>query len=354
MIKYTLPDRWIKYSHEAVAPHLAQATGSVLALQAMPYQKEWVLDLQRQQLKREVAGTSRIEGAEFTESELDQALGKTAEDLFTRSQRQARAATRAYEWIGTLENDLPIGGDVVREIHRRMVTGADDDRCEPGGLRGSDQNVSFGIPRHRGIEGGEKCEEGFSLFCQALQTEFPSHDSLVQALAAHYHLAAMHPFLDGNGRTARALESLFAQRAGLRDITFIPMSNYHYDEKTAYLAALAEVRQNDHDLTAFLVFGLRGFKLQCERLLAEIKVQVAKALFVNQMHDLFGRLKSPRKRVVGERQVKILQVLLEKSPMLVSDVYDTVDLHYQKLENPGKAIPPPFSSSPMGLFFALL
>lgn len=51
----------------------------------------------------------------------------------------------------------------------------------------------------------------------------------------------MHPFLDGNGRTARAVEALMLQRAGLRDALFIAMSNYYYDEKTVYLAALAEV-----------------------------------------------------------------------------------------------------------------
>jgi Fic family protein len=38
--------------------------------------------------------------------------------------------------------------------------------------------------------------------------------------------AAMHPFADGNGRTARALEALLLQRAGLREACFIPMSNY--------------------------------------------------------------------------------------------------------------------------------
>ena len=38
----------------------------------------------------------------------------------------------------------------------------------------------------------------------------------------------MHPFVDGNGRTARALEALMLQRAGLRDSSFIAMSNYYY------------------------------------------------------------------------------------------------------------------------------
>ena len=63
-----------------------------------------------------------------------------------------------------------------------------------------------------------------------LDTSFRGHDILIQALAAHYHFAAMHPFLDGNGRTARALEALMLGGAGLRDTCFIAMSNYYYEE----------------------------------------------------------------------------------------------------------------------------
>ena len=66
--------------------------------------------------------------------------------------------------------------------------------------------------------------------------------NLRRALALHYHFAAMHPFLDGNGRSARALEALMLQRTGLRDTLFIAISNYYYEEKAEYLSALAEVR----------------------------------------------------------------------------------------------------------------
>lgn len=90
------------------------------------------------------------------------------------------------------------------------------------------------------------------------------------------------------------------------------MSNYYYEEKDAYLAALAEVRAAGHDLTAFLRFGLRGVALQCGRLLAEIRAQVKKALFRDVMLDLFGRLESPRKRVMARRQVELLRLLLER------------------------------------------
>ena len=86
-------------------------------------------------------------------------------------------------------------------------------------------------------------------------------------MATHYHFEAMHPFEDGNGRTARALEALLLQRAGLRDTAFIAMSNYYYEEKPRYLSVLTEVRGGRHNLTAFLKFALRGVTLQCDRLL---------------------------------------------------------------------------------------
>lgn len=77
----------------------------------------------------------------------------------------------------------------------------------------------------------------------AVRTVYNKHDPLIQALALHYHFAAMHPFMDGNGRTARALEALVLQRAGLTDKAFIAMSNYYYDEKNAYVSSLSEVRR---------------------------------------------------------------------------------------------------------------
>jgi Fic family protein len=166
------------------------------------------------------------------------------------------------------------------------------------------------MPQHRGVDGGEECQRAFSEFTTELQRGYRQHDPLIQALASHYHIAAMHPFLDGNGRTARALEALLLQRAGLGDSSFIAMSNYYYDEKAAYLRALAETRAKEHDLTPFLIFALKGIALQCHRLLSEIQHEISKELFRTLMYDLFNRLKSPRRRVIAQRQIEVLKLLL--------------------------------------------
>jgi Fic family protein len=310
MIHYELPDRWMKYDPLALVQSLTDAKAAVMSLKTIPFQRTWAEALQKVQLKFEVAGTSRIEGADFTDKELDAALNTTPQELITRSQKQAHAAVQTYRWIAGLEDDRPIGSELIREVHRRIVTGADDDHCPPGQIRSADNNVTFGIPPHRGANGGEECAQAFEKLSEAIQREFRHHDPLIQALALHYHFAAIHPFLDGNGRTARALEALVLQRSGLRDALFIAMSNYYYDEKKTYLETLGQVRAQSHDLTPFLLFGLQGIATQCGRLFGVIRSNIAKEMFRNLMYDLFDRLQTPKKRVIAMRQIEILKMLL--------------------------------------------
>ncbi len=336
-IKYTTPASWIKYDFSAIQEEFVEAKTAIMTLKNYPHQREWVENLQELELKREVAGTSRIEGAEFTERELDEALKETPTQLYTRSQRQAHAAVKTYRWIATIPDDKHIDADLIKEIHRQIVTNADDDHCPPGVLRGQDQNVTFGIPRHRGVTGGQDCSQAFERFTNSLAREYQNHDPIIQAMTAHYHFAAMHPFLDGNGRTARALEALMLQRAGLRNTCFIAMSNYYHDEKNTYLDLLAQTRAKDHDLTLFLAFTLKGLSLQVNRMLNELRTHVQKALFRNVMFDMFKHLKSPKKRFLAERQLETLKLLLREDRLGYLTVFDKIDLCYQSLKHPESA-----------------
>lgn len=338
MIKYEIPRNWISYDHRVIAGQLAEAKASVISLRSLPHQRRWVDSLQQIELKREVAGTSRIEGAEFTDRELDAAMKESPEQLFTRSQKQAAAAVRTYRWIATIPPDLPLSAELICEIHRRIITNADDDHAAPGRVRREGDNVNFGAPRHRGADGGEESEKAFTLLTEAIQRQYPEHDPIIQALAVHYHLAAMHPFQDGNGRTARAVEALLMQRAGLRDSSFIAMSNYYYDEKSGYLAALAEVRQKQFDLTPFLSFALKGIISQSQRLLTEISSNISKALYQNLAMEFFGRLKSARKMVLAKRQLEIIDHLLEVESMEIDKLMKTMRGTYGKLKNPIHAL----------------
>ena len=339
-IQYALPTAWIRYDRGAVMERLLNAKVEIRVLQVIPFQRRWVAELQNVHLKMEISGTSRIEGADFVGNELDEAMrAETPEQLLTRSQRQANAAVRTYREIARMPDDRPVTVDLIREIHRSIVRGCDDDHCEPGVLRKADHNVTFGMPRHRGVEGGKPCAEALERLTREAAASFREHDPLIQALALHYHFAAMHPFADGNGRTTRALEALMLQRAGLKDALFVPMSNYYYDCKDAYLAALAQVRECGHDLTPFLNFALKGIAEEASRVTGRLKKAVRKELFRNFMHELFARLESTRKRVIVKRQLMLLNHLLDKDGavewrQLVRDVRG----RYVSRKNPLEAI----------------
>lgn len=338
MIKYTLPKQWISYRSSDIQQELLEAKVAIATLNSLPLQKAWVTKLQAIEFKREIAGTSKIEGADFTEREFEAALTEDVGALKTRSQRQARAAKVAYEWIADQPEDRPIDINVINRIHEHMVRNADDDHCPPGVPRRRDENVNFGVPKHRGAEGGEECDQALEGLAKAIATSFTEHDPIIQAHAAHYHFAAMHPYLDGNGRTARALESMLLQRGGLRDTSFIALSNYYYEEKQEYLKVLSETRQAEYDLTNFIKFCLVGVKQVCDKLIAEIKTEISKALFKDTMYDMFNRLMTGKRRVIATRQVEMLKVLLEEERVSISQFLVRTNPFYSDLKNPIKAI----------------
>jgi hypothetical protein len=121
-LRYSIPGDWTRYDRLAVVEELTLAKAAILALTQMPYQRSWADRLQSIQVKREVAGTSRIEGADFTDRELDAALRETPEQLETRSQKQAAAAVATYRWTAGLENDRPVDEALICDVHRRLVT----------------------------------------------------------------------------------------------------------------------------------------------------------------------------------------------------------------------------------------
>ena len=340
VIKYKTPDNWIKYDVSSITSKLVEAATLVKTLSSMPYKLEWVKELQEMQLRREVSGTTRIEGAEFTQREFDVAMSEESpEELRNRSQRQVNSAMKTYRWIATLDENIPVDGELILNIHAMMIRGADDDHCEPGVLRGKDENVTFGSPLQRGSEGGTECKEAFEGLTEAISREFGGHNGIIQALAAHYHLSAMHPFLDGNGRTGRAVESLLLKREGLKDLNFIAMSNYYHDEKRRYLEVLSEVRKQNYDLTPFLLFGLDGIISQSAALLDIIKENLKVFLFRKTVKELFGSDLFPRRRSIHDRQMAILEIILNEKNFEIEyfKLFSKISHLYSGLKSPDKA-----------------
>ena len=336
---YTLPKRWVCYDTAAVIESLVEAKSAAGILNRLPYLQQWIDQVHEEQLRLEAAGTSRIEGAEFSDQEQEIALASQIPphvDL-TRSQRQLRAADNTYRWLRSQPTDRPVTPEFVLDIHRRMVTCCDDDRCVPGALRPADWNVTFGTPRCRGADGGNQCQAAFSGLCAAISGEFRQHDRIIQALAAHYHIGAMHPFGDGNGRTSRALEAFMLRQAGVSHLVMVSLSNYYYEHNNEYLTALSESRQKGHDLTSFLRFALPAVSARCNAVAASITDHNKRTLFRQFAQSLFGQMRSSRRRVLAKRQLQVLESLLDSPTLGVMDLFRRTASEYVSLKHPRRA-----------------
>ena len=338
--RYVVPRRWLRYDRAAIGGLLIEAKTAAGVLNRLPYLPQWIEQAHEEQLRLEAVGTSRIEGAEFTQREQEEALAPdaSARTRLTHSQRQLRAANATYRWLREQPANRPVTAELVLDIHRRIVTGCDDDHCEPGALRRAGSNVTFGRPVCRGAEGGPELVDAFGALGQAIAGEFRGHDRIVQAMAAHYHIGAMHPFDDGNGRTARALEAFMLRVAGVNDMVMVSLSNYYYEHQQGYLAALNDSRQSGHDLMPFLTFALPAVTEGCNALADEIVTHNKRLLYREFAQSLFGLLRSPRRRVLAKRQLELMEILLNTGSLNALELASRALPHYSILKFPERAV----------------
>lgn len=80
---------------------------------------------------------------------------------------------------------------------------------------------------------------------------------LVSAIA-QFQLVHIHPFLDGNGRTARLLSTFCLYQKGYDFKRLFTISEYYDRKRTDYYNAIQNVRENNMDMTRWLEYFCEG------------------------------------------------------------------------------------------------
>jgi Fic family protein len=101
-----------------------------------------------------------------------------------------------------------------------------------------------------------------------------SQPVLVRAAMAHLNLTMIHPFRDGNGRMARALQTFVLAREGILDPRFSSIEEYVGRNSADYYAVLAEVGKGEwhpeNDALPWIKFCLTAHHFQAQTLLKRI------------------------------------------------------------------------------------
>lgn len=99
------------------------------------------------------------------------------------------------------------------------------------------------------------------------EAELPQHvGPILQAIVSHVHFAWIHPFGDGNGRTARAAEFFFLVRSGVPAMSAHLLSDHYQRTRDRYYAELDAARTGIDSFIGYAVSGLAdGLREQLDR-----------------------------------------------------------------------------------------
>lgn len=200
-------------------------------------------------------------------------MGKAAP---ARSPNKADSSHNKYrrkQAHDSLEESNAIAEEIFLEIHRLTVKDILPD-SSAGDYRKI--RVVVGNPKTGNITYTPPEPETVPLLTRSLLELLNSAEALdlmpaVQAGIAHYEIARIHPFLDGNGRTARALSTLILTKRGFDTKKFFALEEYYNENRQAYYSALADADTKGGELTEWLEYFLFGIAVEISRVEKTVK-----------------------------------------------------------------------------------
>lgn len=122
---------------------------------------------------------------------------------------------------------------------------------------------------------------------------------VLKSAVVHYELVRIHPFLDGNGRVARALSTLILFLEGYDIRKFFSLEEYFDHDSQEYYDALQSVEKNDGDLTHWLEYFTQGLSIE----LSKIKEKVERISIDAKLKEKLGG----KPILLTDRQIKIIE-----------------------------------------------
>ena len=288
-----------RYTDKIVGDLTQIAAARELVLNS-PFIPKWEVSLRREAIIRAAHSSTAIEGNRLSLEQVSD-LAQGREIMATRKDKQeVLNYLKVLQSIDKLTDGKKITEKDIFKIHK-MVT------------RDTLQNSSdCGLYRNRYVVVGNRLT-GEVFFRPPLNEDVPklmkalimwlnsaeaqAFDPVIEAGIAHYEFVRIHPFIDGNGRTARVLATLILYLRGFDAKQFFCLDDYYDSDRPLYYRALQSVNQKTLDMTKWLEYFVEGVKVS----IAAVKESVV-------------RLSSERLRkaekwqiALTERQMKIVE-----------------------------------------------
>jgi Fic family protein len=300
-------------------------------LEAAKLSEDWVSRMQARALVLEAHHTTHIEGTHLTLEQSEKILeGQTVPEADPDDARELLNYREAFDLVaGYLGSGAPITEGLIREIHKRLVRGVRGDAAAPGEYRKAQNyvvNSASGKVVYTPPPVGEVPPMMLDLVAW-LGSERETTPVLMAGIA-QFQLVHIHPFLDGNGRTARLLSTLGLYRSGYDFKKLFSISTFYDRDRAAYYKAIQSVRQKDLDLTTWLEYFVEGLATQ----MREVQVRGESVI---KRDVILGKA---RKEGLKDRMVNILAYVLEKGKGTAAECESALKLNIRTVQRDLKTL----------------
>jgi len=222
----------------------------------------------------------------------------------------------------TSETAVRITPEEIEAFNAAVLDGLEvEDHVVPGKIR---QSVPVGVPGYRGVP-AEDCRFLVEKLCTWLNDDWnlDEHDSLgvipaiLKSILAHLYLAWIHPFGDGNGRTARLLEFKILVSGGVPTVAAHLLSNYYNETRTRYYRELDRASKSGGNVMPFLLYALNGF---VEQMVDQIHFILSQQFIVAWKDHVYQSFKGEKSRTRKRQRDLVLALTDNHEPAGIDKV----------------------------------
>ena len=263
-------------------------------------------------IMEEAIASSQIEGAVTTRKQAKEMLRKNIKPK-NKSEQMILNNYITIKHIVEIK-DKPITTEKLLEIHQLISNQTLADKKDEGAFRSDNDvkviDVATGTivhspPDYRVIP--KLMEEVFLFFNKDKNGQFIH--PIVKGCIIHFMIGFIHPFADGNGRTARALFYWYLLKNGYWLTEYLSISKLIVKSKAQYARAYQYAELDENDLTYFINYKVKTMQLAFESLMEYIQLKT---------NDKRKTLNFQKIKGINSRQAQILKWLFEEPDLMFS------------------------------------
>jgi Fic family protein len=287
---------------------LGECSSKIEHVLGTPLREDTAAELNMVYLAKGAHATTAIEGNTLSESQVKQRV--KGEDInLPPTQDYLRQEVDnilgAYDHIvKQLRKGVPyhITPDELRKLHKVVLKGLE---VEEGVVPGEFRRTQVGVGDYR-CPPPDYVPEMIERGCQMLnaaewQQTFggPFVVPILRAILSHLYIAWIHPFGDGNGRTARLVEFDLMARAGVPIPCAHLLSDYYNRTRPKYYRALAMAQKGPKH---FVCYAIEGLQELLREQIDLVRTQLLDVTWQNHVYSVFHKR---GKSSTGDRQREV-------------------------------------------------